>query len=137
MLCSSKLPYGEFIRFLIVGGSGVVVNLAVFTPAVHVLHWYPLVAAVIAFAVAATWNYWWNRAWTFRWGDGGHISKYSKFVGVSLSALAINLAVLQASVSLLGWPPIAGQILGIGSGTVFNFAGSKLWVFRRGSKQAE
>ena len=58
------------VRFALVGASGYVVNLAVFALAVHALGFDYRVAAVLAFLVAVTNNFVWNRRWTFAARDG-------------------------------------------------------------------
>ncbi len=55
----------QLVKFCAVGGSGYVINLAVFTLAFEVGELHHLVAATAAFAVAVTNNFWWNRHWTF------------------------------------------------------------------------
>ncbi|MGH3995767.1 MAG: GtrA family protein, partial [Pseudonocardiaceae bacterium] len=60
----------QLVKFSVVGGSGYVVNLAVFTLAFELGNLHHLGAATIAFAVAVTNNFWWNRHWTFGARDG-------------------------------------------------------------------
>ena len=55
----------QLVKFCAVGASGYVVNLVVFTLAVKVLGLHHLVGATLAFVVAVTNNFMWNRHWTF------------------------------------------------------------------------
>lgn len=121
---------GQFLRFLIVGGSGTVLNMAVFTLCTDLIGIHYVLASVIAFMFAVTSNYCWNRWWTFKWrGRRGMATQYVQFVTVSLLALGVNLLVLRSAVELLGLGPKIGQLAGIAAGTLFNFGGYKLWVF--------
>ena len=64
--CASARNWLQLIRFGCVGASGYAVNLVVFTAAVHGAGFGYVLAAVMAFIVALTNNFFWNRAWTFR-----------------------------------------------------------------------
>ena len=50
----------QLVKFTLVGGSGYVVNLAVFALAVEVAGLHHLVGATLAFVVAVLNNFWWN-----------------------------------------------------------------------------
>ncbi len=120
----------QLLRFAIVGGSGYLVNLAVFWVCTHPLGVDYRVAAVIAFAFAVTNNFGWNRHWTFAARDGHAGFQGVRFLGVSLLALAFNLAVLELLVSVLGAPVVAAQAIAVASAMPIGFLGNKLWTFR-------
>lgn len=134
-------------RFMVVGLTGVVVNLVVFalvldaispSPSFNVvqslLHFASttssnalanFVASAVAFAVATLWNFTWNNLWTFRSRVGhrhGLGRRVGLYYGVSLGSLAINEVVLF--VAGLFVPPLYGQALGIAIGSVVGFAGN-------------
>ncbi len=106
----------EFLRFGIVGGSGVLVNLLVFyltKKAIEVgfnLHegdiffnlfgtrfnvrWYHVLATV-AFLVANTWNYQLNRSWTFRGPQRrSWIRGFFPFLTTGVMAFVVSLVFL-------------------------------------------
>jgi dolichol-phosphate mannosyltransferase len=119
----------QLAKFCIVGATGYVVNLAVFTLLHEAFSVYYMVAAVCSFVVAVTNNYLWNRLWTFR-GQRGHFYYQGlRFFVVAWCALAANLIVLRALVAL-GLDPIAAQAIAILLVTPVNFIGNKLWSFR-------
>ena len=60
----------QLFKFGLVGGTGYVINIIVFTLLVNGPNIHHLVAAVLAFCVAVTNNFVLNRVWTFR-GHGG------------------------------------------------------------------
>ena len=116
-------------KFVAVGTSGYVVNLAVYAALVHGAGVHYLVAAVCSFLVAVTNNYTWNRLWTFR-GDRGHVAYQGvRFLVVSVAALGANLLILQLLVSA-GLDKVAAQAIAIVLVTPLNFVGNKLWSFR-------
>ncbi len=65
----------QLFKFGLVGGSGYVINLAVFALAVEVFGVHHLTAALLAFCVAVTSNFHWNRHWTFAATDGHGASR--------------------------------------------------------------
>ena len=122
---------GELGRFCLVGGSGVLVNLAVFQGALML--WAPILpASALAFVVAASSNFVLNRAWTFRGSASreGTTVRWAKFLGASLAGLAANLAVLAVLSAWLSIPSLPAQLAGITAGTLLNYRLSCMWVFR-------
>jgi putative flippase GtrA len=120
----------QLAKFCIVGGSGYVVNLAVFATLVHWAGMHYIPAAVCSFLVAVTNNYTWNRLWTFR-HQRGHIAYQGlRFLVVSSIALAANLVFLAILVAI-GVPKIPAQAIAIALVTPWNFVANKLWSFRR------
>jgi putative flippase GtrA len=129
----------QLVRFSIVGGTGYVINLAVYSVLVAVADLHYLPAAVLAFCVAVTNNFLLNRHWTFEATHGSAAFQAPRFLTVSLVALGFNLAVLELLVGVVGINKIAGQAAAVLAATPLNFVGNKLWSFRRlthGSSQA-
>jgi putative flippase GtrA len=121
----------ELLRFGVVGASGYAVNLGVFAVAVHGAGFGYAVAAVMAFIVALGNNFFWNRIWTFRAGDGHAGFQAARFVVVSLGAFGLNLLLLFALVEAGGMSAVPAQAIAIVAATPLNFVGNKLWSFRR------
>jgi putative flippase GtrA len=118
----------ELMRFCVVGGSGYVINVGLFTLAYRSLP-YPI-AFVIAFVVAATSNFIWNRVWTFRIEHGVPHVQYARFLAVSLLALAIDLVALALLVEVFGVHKPVAAAIAIVVATPISFLGNKLWSFR-------
>jgi dolichol-phosphate mannosyltransferase len=119
----------QLVRFLAVGASGYVVNLATFALCVHVLDVDYRLAAVVAFVVALTNNFLWNRHWTFDARTGRAGRQALRFVIVSVGAFMVNLVVLELLVSGAELPEVPAQALAIVAATPCNFLGNKLWTF--------
>ena len=119
----------QLVKFAVVGGSGYVVNLAVFAAAVELGDVHHLVAATMAFVVAVTNNFWWNRHWTFGARDGHAGFQAARFFSVSVVAFLFGAAVLEVLVNLAGAPEIAAQAVSIVAATPLNFVGNKMWSF--------
>jgi putative flippase GtrA len=118
----------ELVRFGLVGASGYVVNLAVFTALVAGLDVHHLLAATGAFLVAVANNFWWNRHWTFAAGDGHAGFQAARFLLVSLGAFGLNLLLLELLVSA-GLAEVPSQAIAVLCATPANFLGNKLWTF--------
>jgi len=99
------------LRFGLVGGSGVLVNMAVLIivnkigPNAHTVAWdlpgtdfnirWYHVYSTIAFLIANLWNFQLNRWWTFKSArHSGWWREYLPFLAVGLLALMANLAIL-------------------------------------------
>ncbi|HUG65317.1 MAG TPA: GtrA family protein [Gaiellaceae bacterium] len=118
----------QLVKFCVVGGSGYVVNLAVYTLLLDAASLHYLSAAFGSFLVAVTNNYTWNRVWTFRSQRGGVAYQGMRFLVVSTIALLANLAVLHFLVTL-GLGEVVAQAIAIVLVTPVNFVGNKLWSF--------
>jgi putative flippase GtrA len=149
------VPAEEVVRygkFLIVGFTGVIVNLAVFVVTVDALSGTPVsnffssvfsyasktaadpllyfVGSAVAFAVATVWNFILNSLWTFRTETGHRYSaprRLGLYFGVSLGSLAVNEVVLFATETFL--PPLFGQGIGIIAGSVVGYWGNRRYTF--------
>jgi putative flippase GtrA len=119
----------ELIKFTLVGGSGYVVNLAVFAFATSAFGLHHLAAATAAFAVAVMNNFWWNRHWTFGASDGHAGFQAARFFAVSAFAFVFAAAVLEALVRFTDMPALGAQAISIIVATPLNFVGNKMWSF--------
>jgi dolichol-phosphate mannosyltransferase len=119
----------QLLRFGLVGVSGYLVNLGVFALLSGSLGVHHLIAAIGAFCVAVSSNFFWNRHWTFAAGDGHAGFQAARFFAVSVAALLINLAVLEALVRGTSMDDLAAQAIAVAVAMPFNFLGNKLWTF--------
>jgi dolichol-phosphate mannosyltransferase len=123
----------QFVKFGIVGASGFVVNLVVFTLLQRVVPDYshPLQYNCIyslAFLSGGVSNYYLNRIWTFR-SSGDAMREGIQFLTVSVIALVVGLLVSALVSPWLGhghktW------FLGTASGIFVNFFLNKYWTFK-------
>jgi dolichol-phosphate mannosyltransferase len=119
----------QLAKFLIVGGSGYVVNLCVFWFCFKVLGVHHLLAATAAFVVGVANNFWWNRHWTFRAGGGSAMFQAPRFFAVSVVAFLFALGVLEVLVTAAGVSELPAQAIAIVAATPLNFLGNKMWSF--------
>jgi dolichol-phosphate mannosyltransferase len=130
-LITSGRTGNQFIRFSLVGSSGVLVNLAVYSGAIYLLSWHYLPAATLSFLVAMTNNFILNRYWTFKSHRNGQAGgQYFRYLMVTLFGYLVNMALLWAFIDGLHWHAVLSQLLAIMVTTLSNFLGSKLWAFK-------
>lgn len=122
---------GPLIKFSIVGGSGYVINLAVFAVSNGALGINHLLAAVIAFSVAVLNNFIWNRIWTFRSTDVEVGFQALRFLTVSLGSLCLNLALLSLLHELSPISELWCQAIAVAAVMPVNFAFNRAWTFAR------
>jgi putative flippase GtrA len=119
----------QLLKFGLVGGSGYLINLAVFAVLAGSLGIHHTIAAIGAFGVAVTNNFLWNRYWTFGPGDGPAHFQAARFFAVSLASLGLNLALLELLVSSRSVGELTAQAIAVAVAMPFNFLGNKLWTF--------
>lgn len=125
-----RANWEQLVQFCLVGASGYVVNLAVYTLLLRGVGLHYVLAAIGSFLVAVTNNYTWNRLWTFRHARGHVVFQGLRFLVVSALALGANLLVLHLLVEA-GLGKVVAQAIAIVLVTPVNFVGNKLWSFRR------
>jgi len=132
----------QFTKFVMVGASGVVVNLAVFNATLiawHLVTGRPLsnlgltadyVANGLGFVVSVVSNYYLNRRWTFR-STGRVSSEFPKFLTVSIVAYMVNLGIFTVAHTVLDLRGNVSQLIAIACVMPVNFIFNKLWSFRQ------
>lgn len=127
-LASSPHRVVRFLKFGLVGGSGVLVNLVLLYALVDLLHWSPLVAAVVSIETSTLTNYLLNRAWTWRDRDHSWWSLVS-YHGVTLVGAGIQWALLALAVTFLHVHYALASVAGVAVATGWNFLGSDRATF--------
>ena len=118
------------LRFLGVGGLGLITDLAVFTLIIaHSPH--PLVARLVSLAIATlvTWRL--NRALTFDRSGRHSADEAMRYAAVAASAQAVSYGVFAALVvtALAALPQLA-VIAGAACGALVSYSGQALFAFR-------
>ena len=122
----------QLIQFGIVGGSGFVINTAVFAVANKSFGVHYVYAATLAFLAAVTNNFTWNRLWTFRHRrDASHAAfQAARFFVVAVTAYFIGLGLLALFVEAAGMDALVAQVIAVILVTPISFLGNKLWSFK-------
>ena len=126
----------KFVKFGIVGFSGMIVDYGVlflFREGVHLTDW---LAIALAFAAAATSNYFLNRIWTFRSHERQVAREYLRFIAVSIVGLGITECVMWFLGMWLpewaaDWRFYLLKLVAIAVTTLWNFFGNLLFTFKK------
>ncbi len=126
---TSPDAWAQLIRFCLVGTSGYLVNLVVFSVLVKGVGAHYAGAAVAAFCVAWTTNFMLNKHWTFRRHGLSTLQQGIRNLAVSLVGLALNLLLLHLFVTA-GMAEIPAQAISIAAVTPISFLINRRWSFR-------
>jgi dolichol-phosphate mannosyltransferase len=124
-----------FIKFCIVGASGVLVNLGIFS-ALLALGVNKYIASPIAIQCSIFSNFLGNNYWTFRWRNllGPIHARGLRFNVVSILSLAISyLTFILLSRAFPALAPQVLQLIGIIPATLVNYFLNSYWTFRDAS----
>jgi dolichol-phosphate mannosyltransferase len=125
----ARLPVNRFVRFALVGLSGVVVDMGLLylLSDPSTLHWGLTRSKLIAAEMAIINNFIWNDLWTFR-DIASHQNKprlrlrrFAKFQLICLGGLALNTLLLNFQFNVLGMNRYLANAIAIGVVTGWNF----------------
>ena len=124
--------FWSFMRFGIVGASGVPVDATTVYVCRTTMGIYA--AGAVAYLVAATWTFAFNRLWTFRDHTHGALwRQWLAFLGANLSGMVLNrgafFLLVTFSVTCADYPVLA-VAAGAIAGMFANFVASRRLVFR-------
>jgi putative flippase GtrA len=121
------------VAFVVVGGIGFLVDATVLAILFHGLGTDVYSARAVSFSASVTSTWWLNRHWTFRpsptWSKSNEYVRYLSVNGVgflvnfSLYALCIQVNSMMAS------HPVLAAAVGSVGGLLFNYFGSRRFVF--------
>jgi putative flippase GtrA len=126
---STAVLHGELFRFLIVGTSAAAAHFTAVLLMVQLYEIKPLVANVLAFAVAFQVSYFGHRSWTFAHTNTRHSQSLPRFMMVALLSFVSNESMYYL---LLHYTPLPywfslGIVLVLVA--IMTFVLSKLWAF--------
>ena len=130
-LVRERASWVELAKFALVGGSGYLINLAVFALLGGDLGVQHTPAAIASFACAVTSNYLLNRRWTFATSRGPDRFEAARFFAVSIASLGLSLGLLEMLLRGRVVGELPAQAIAVAAAMPFNFLGNKLWTFAR------
>ncbi|MFN6481371.1 MULTISPECIES: glycosyltransferase [unclassified Nostoc] len=122
-----NFPIGRFLRFGLVGFSGVFVDLTVFYLLRTVIHLGLTRSTILSAGVAIVNNFLWNDLWTF--GDISQkqrdprqrFKRFLKFSAVCLAGVILQALIINFLYNVLGINQYLAKLIAIAVATIWNF----------------
>jgi len=122
---------GYFIRFGIVGISGILVNEGLLALLHTYLNWPLGVSGALAIEMSILSNFFLNNFWTWRHAHGhSFLTRLLRYHSVAIISGLVNYGILLF-LSGFGMEPLIANLIGIATGTVINFFLNHYWTFAR------
>lgn len=119
----------NFLKFCIVGGINTAITFIVFYTFSELFGVNYLLSSSFGYAAGVINSYTLNKKWTFRDRDKNIIPQFVKFTALNLISLGINIFIMYMCVDNLSLPKMFSQLIATGFTTIFNYAGSRLFIF--------
>ena len=119
----------KFIKFGVVGFSGLIIDFVVTYLCKEKLKIHKLLSNAIGFCIAATNNYVLNRIWTFKSVNDKIGVEFAEFFGVSIIGLGINTLVLWVLNEKFKFNFYFSKLCAIGTATLWNFVANYCFTF--------
>jgi putative flippase GtrA len=119
----------KFIKFGIVGFSGLFIDFGFTYICKEILKIQKYVSNAIGFTLAASSNYYLNRVWTFKSTDPEIFVEYSEFIIISMIGLGINTLILWVIVTKFKLNFYLSKVFAIAVVTVWNFLANAFITF--------
>lgn len=121
----------QVARFGVIGVTAAVVNTVVVVIGVEWLHWHPLLANILAFAIAYQVSFFGHQYWTFRRvAADSAATSWIKFLAVAVFSFGLNESLYALFLTIFHLQYVLALILVIVLVPPVTFVLSKLWAFR-------
>jgi dolichol-phosphate mannosyltransferase len=123
----ARWPMGKFLRFGIVGFSGVFVNMGVLYVLRDILNWELTRSLIVAAELAIISNFLWNDLWTFgdiskrQPGKRQQLKRLLKFNTICLMGLILNVLLVNLLFNIFGMNEYLANLIAIAAVTLWNF----------------
>ena len=125
--------YQTFIKFCLVGGMNAILSVLIYNGLLFIgLHY--LICYAVAFVLTVLNSFYWNRTHVFKMTTKNAIIKFFAVYGTSYMT---GNGVLALLIQVFNWNETIAQFPVIVIGTIINFSGSRLWVFRLDNKEKD
>lgn len=125
----SKAFYSKFLKFGVVGFSGLLIDFGVTYLFKEVFKVQKYLANAIGFMMAASSNYFFNRIWTFKSTNPNIALEYSEFIVISLIGVGINTLILWLLVSKYKINFYLAKVFAIAVVTIWDFLANAFVTF--------
>jgi putative flippase GtrA len=151
MILTNKKERGRFLRFMVVGTIGAVVDFGTFNLLTNLTPIKAVVASVISFSAAVTSNFLWNRYWTYPDSRTKHVGhQMIQFFLINIVGLLIRTPLfaylephmIQFAEKYTSQVPFSSTTIGhnislaiaVGVVLLWNFFANRFWTYSDVSK---
>jgi dolichol-phosphate mannosyltransferase len=121
----------RFLKFCIVGISGVGVNIGLYLSLTRGLMIYYLFSSAIAIEVSILSNFTLNNFWTFRDRTSQtFLQRMLMFNLICIAGAVINVTMLAVLHGHFGFSDVVSQLVGIAAATLWNYGLNITWTWR-------
>ena len=122
----------RFLKFCIVGITGVGVNLGMYLLLTRGLLVFYLLSSAIAIEVSILSNFTLNNFWTFRDRTSqSFFQRVTRFNLICVVGAVINVTALAVLHGHFGFGDVVSQLVGIGAATLWNYGLNITWTWSR------
>jgi dolichol-phosphate mannosyltransferase len=127
----------EFVKFCVVGGSGVFVNMGIYVLITRLMGVLYYIASPIAIELSILWNFTWNNLWTFkkREANAPWMRRLTRFHVVAGVAGLANYSTILVLFGVFGIWDVLANLIGIAFGTLVNYFMNSLWTWKEMPKR--
>lgn len=127
--------FAKFLKFSVIGGSGIFVNMSVLWLLTDIFNLFYLLSSIMAIALAMINNFVWNDLWTWKkYGEPGvrnYLVRLGKFCLIaSFSGYGVNLSILWILTDFFDVYYLIANLIGIGAGMLLNFTLNNKFTFK-------
>ncbi len=120
----------RFGTFVAVGWLGFAIQLTALAALISIAHWPWLPATIVAVELAVVHNFLWHERVTWRDRRVPGFKRFARFnVATGITSIVGNVALMAMFVGGMGLPPVAANVLAVGTMSVVNFFVADRWVF--------
>lgn len=128
----SRPIFHRWVKFSVVGGAGLAVQLAVLWICTRLAGISPAIATAIAVEAALLHNFAWHEVWTWRGvsGDSRWRRLWRFHAATGSISIVSNVFFTMAFKNSLAIPLLAANVMAVGVTAIVNFAVAEMWVFQ-------
>lgn len=119
----------ELAKFSIVGTLNFAIDLGLTNLGIAVFGWPPVLAGYAGVGAALIHSFFLNRRWTFRVKSTAVVAESGRFLLINGTGALFNAGFYTLFLLVFHLPYNGAKIAAIGVGAVWNFLGTKFWVF--------
>lgn len=118
----------QFIRFLIVGVTNLIVSLMTYYLVIYI-GWHYQVANILGFITGSINGYVWNKSWVFKKNKSG-IGSFVKFYSTYLCTWLLGSVLLWLEIEILRISELIVPFINVFITTPINYLFNKHWTFK-------